>query len=226
MSKVGPPGASASKGVEEADATCQRLYAAPGDSRAPMRNNKTAVPDFSADSASRLLAVRSSKRGLPSISTSTAPAAPLRAMSAVAFSAASRSGACTLKQRSGSSPSSISPGGYNCPLRRRKDRTKKQGALGRDADSIAASIAPNPNRLAESPLSLPRISWQALMGSSLRISDSDRCSVFALPSAASAWPQPASGSASDGKAESDVLLFTLCSYRFSAIRQSDSIIAK
>jgi hypothetical protein len=175
-----------------------------------MRSNNTAVPAFSAARAKRRLAVRSSRRVLPSTSTITAPAAPLRAISAVAFSAESRSGACTLKQHAGSIPNSAKPGGYSRPPNRRKGRTKKQGP--RSPASIAPSMAPKPNRLASSHFSRPRISWQALPGSSLNISASDPWPACVFPSAASAWPHPASGS--DSRIESLDFLFILCSYRF------------
>jgi hypothetical protein len=69
----GPPGALAASGTEGPAATRQRVSAAEASSRAPGRIRKTVTPDFSAASARRRVAVRSSALWLPQGSMMTAP---------------------------------------------------------------------------------------------------------------------------------------------------------
>src|SRR3546814_4598234 len=66
---AGWPGALASSGSDGADRTAQRVWAVLGAGRAETLSSRTVTPDVSAASASRLLAVRSSCRGLRHSST-------------------------------------------------------------------------------------------------------------------------------------------------------------
>src|SRR3546814_19444374 len=74
---AGWPGALASSGSDGADRTAQRVWAVLGAGRAETLSSRTVTPDVSAASASRLLAVRSSCRGLRhSPTTATPPSRP------------------------------------------------------------------------------------------------------------------------------------------------------
>jgi hypothetical protein len=114
--KAGSPGALASSARDGSAVTCQRVRAALGPGLATARSNMTVTPEPSAASARRRLAVRSSKRGSPQGSISTAPSAEQRAASAPARSTPCASRARTSRMRAGSRPSSARPGACKRPV--------------------------------------------------------------------------------------------------------------
>lgn len=109
-SKTGFSGALAASGVDGHAATRQRVSAALASSRAPGRIRKTVTPDFSAASARRRVAVRSSARWLPQGSMMTAPSPGQRAASTPARKTPTMSRTPTRMSRAGSSPKAESPG--------------------------------------------------------------------------------------------------------------------
>ncbi len=89
--KAGRPGRPPSAASEARPRTRQRERAAEGSGSAPARVISTVTPLSAAASDRRRLAVRSRIFGAPQISATTAPTAPQRAASSVAFSASSAS---------------------------------------------------------------------------------------------------------------------------------------
>lgn len=81
-----------------------------------MRSAITVTPDSSAASASRLLAVRSSRRGLRHSSITATPTSAQRTTSAAARSTASGSGITPKITWAGSMPTPTSPGACRAPL--------------------------------------------------------------------------------------------------------------
>jgi hypothetical protein len=86
--KEGYPGAFAASGADGAARTSHRVAAALGAGDAAMRNMISSAPEVSAASANRRVAVRSSARGSPQGSISTAPSGAQRAPSSAARSTA------------------------------------------------------------------------------------------------------------------------------------------
>lgn len=88
----------------------QRVSAALGTGSPPTRSRKAVTPDDSAASASRRLAVRSSKGAGPRNSTTSAPKAGHRSASTAARSSMASSAIAPISNRAGSMPNAASPG--------------------------------------------------------------------------------------------------------------------
>lgn len=111
MANLGDPGALPASGPDGAALTRHRVWAALGAGSMPERTTSAMTPDLAAASASRREAVRSSTAALPHGSRITASTALQLTMSAPTRSNDTVSGAVTDSTASGSTPSSISPGG-------------------------------------------------------------------------------------------------------------------
>ena len=150
MSKVGRPGALAGRGRDGAAATCHRVNATLGRGVAAMRSRRGVTPDFSAASASRRVAVRSSGLGSPQISITTRPSAAQRTASSPAWRMPVAFLARTKVSCPGSSPSSRRPGACRPPVSRSEIGWRSQTIFRFSAQTSRASPATKP---AAAPLS-------------------------------------------------------------------------
>lgn len=193
ISNIGRPGASASNPSDAAERTDQRVSAALGTGSASTRSISTVVPDRSAASASRRLAVRSSAGHLPQHSTINADRPAHRAESAAPRSSDTGSGARARTSASGSLPSSARPGPYSFPPRRSASSVRSQRIGASPSLARSASIAANPAApaaslpsSANSSCSLPRASPppKAASNSACPVenrSPSRTCAALAIP---------------------------------------------
>jgi len=109
-SKALLPGPPPGRVGEGAAATRQRVSAALGTGSPPTRSMKAVTPDASAASASRRLAVRSSKGAGPRNSTTSDPKAGQRSASTAARNSMASSTIMPISSRDGSMPNAANPG--------------------------------------------------------------------------------------------------------------------
>lgn len=177
------------------------------------RRMRAVTPDFSAASARRRLAVRSSRLAEPTSMTAAAsPAQPM--LSDATFRQASSSGAVTSIILSGTSPSSARPGPYGVPWRRSSASVDTHRIGPPSAPARAASISANAAALAASVPLAGSTSCTAPLASP----PSSRASSAASPKDKSpqrpleaVGPRASIRRLSRAREEAESIMFTICS---------------
>ena len=207
--KAGCPGALASSAADGPGSTAQRVSAELGLRSPETCTMKSVTPVRCAASSSLRPAVRSSARGDPQISISTAPSAAQERASTPARSTPGASLARMRIRRFGSSPSSRRPGAWSAPISASRQSCRTQ-TIGRLPEALSASAVANP---AVAAAWLPLRAWSSCTAprarppsaSSIRVDPrrNDRCFWRVAPSIAArrrrktdAFPLSAASSAS------------------------------
>lgn len=161
MSKAGLPGALAASAEDGAAATCQRVCATLGPGSAASRMRSGVVPDVSAASASRRVAVRSRLPGMPQSSIRTAPSAVQRTASSAARNPSSGRRTRTWMIWAGSSPKAASPGMNKGPASLSEKPWRIQTILPASPEMQCARPAQKPVSAAASAACAANISCRA-----------------------------------------------------------------